>query len=137
MFFYSTTILKKRLYILNKRQSCFFVNSAKFLWTPTFFQNNSGRLLLYIVRNFINILKYIKSSQYFNFGSTLFQRCELRSMRRWKWNKIWRRIFNVVLRCTVLIQRRCPTTLFQRRSNHVSTLSNVVSPLFPFWYDII
>ena len=67
----------------------------------------------------------IMPSQHFNVGSTLFKRCgniEIMLIRRWKWNKIRRRIFNVAQRWYNVSARRW--------NNVETTLHNVETTLY-------
>ena len=54
----------------------------------------------YLIASKINnvILHLNLPSQHFNVGSTLWINVEITLIRRWKWNKIRRRIFNVAQR---------------------------------------
>ena len=60
-----------------------------------------------------------------NVVSVLWINVEITLIRRWKWNKIWRRIFNVAQRWYNVSARRwnnVGTTLIQRCFNLASTL---------------
>ena len=66
-----------------------------------------------------------KSHDFVDFVSTLWITVEITLVRRWKWNKIRRRIFNVAQRWYNVSARRwnnVETTLIQRCFNLVSTL---------------
>ena len=78
-------------------------------------------------------------SQHFHVRSTLWVNVEITLIRRWKWNKIRRRIFNVEQSLYNVSARRWSNvettlhsidTLYQRCFNVVSTLAKAISNPF-------
>ena len=114
-FFFSFCITRTSLYLVKQAKA-----SLKFSWR--------SRLTQPVFQRPINVV------------SMLWINVEITLIRRWKWNKIWRRIFNVAQRWNNVSARRwnnvettlhnVETTLIQRCFTLASTLvKTILNPI--------
>ena len=79
--------------------------------------------------------KCLINSRHFNVGSTLWTNVEITLNRRWKWNKIRRRIFNVA-QCWYNVSARSWNNVETTLNNVETTLHNVGLTLIQCCYNL-